>query len=198
MKWISIGQTCIPRFNIEHFISSDEPTHIFDWMISNFGTVLSILQLPRDEDALRTFFSKLTKDDLFYIDPFYSEHEKIEHTDEVFVSIHDLDESDELSKLTDRLVRRFLRLIEYIKNNDIVFVWFEDKAFFNSKHIARQVLPTPALIERFFSVVESIGSNTYSLILVPQTPLPSIQHDQVLVYPTTDYARECEPDTDEH
>jgi len=87
MKVISLGYACQVRFNIE-LTFKPEKTNFFDWLVTDFKSVLYILKNIDNKDLITK--SKFTDKEVFKPGKswFYLYH-KIECIDFKMISVHD-------------------------------------------------------------------------------------------------------------
>jgi hypothetical protein len=117
MKYISIGNACAVKYNINKFRGNCE-TLFFDNLLTSMDAVLSILSCDNIKDILY-LENIIIKQDAEYssYNPYCSVSIKNLNW---CISIHDLprDNSDnDISDFIDKYTRRFNRIIEYIKSN---------------------------------------------------------------------------------
>ena len=110
---ISIGSACVVRYTIDRFSKSKE-TNFFDWLITNFKTVLVIL---KDIDN-RWFMSK----DKFVQNGLWGPNDYIvDNTDISMRAVHDIsingDYDHHLNNFIEKYNRRLDRLKQYINGN---------------------------------------------------------------------------------
>ena len=123
MQLISLGRACVTKIQIEKYNNNNEirnkETNIFDFIISSFNSVLEILNTNNIDIIFNKDNIKYNiKNDIELKFPNY------------FISIHDIPENyteNDIDEFINKYKRRYHRMIDIIKNNDIIhFIRFED------------------------------------------------------------------------
>jgi hypothetical protein len=120
MKYISLGDACSVKYNLDKYKGGSE-TLFFDWLMTSINSVINILSCDNIKDIL--YFENIIKD----ITNSSSTHAKISIKSlDYFCSIHDVPTNHtdkDIFDFIDKYTRRFNRIIEYVKSNeDIVFI----------------------------------------------------------------------------
>jgi len=121
MNIISIGFGCQVSHNIEKFFGPKE-TNFFDWIITDFKSVLHILKNINNEDLL--IKSKFTNKDVFKNHDDYIDHHfhKIECIEFKMISYHDLpiniDFIDSMDDFIEKYNRRLIRFKKFINSDE--------------------------------------------------------------------------------
>ena len=106
MKVISLGNACQVRFNIDRFFKSNE-TNFFDWLITDFKSVLYILKNINDKNLI-------TESKFKQVIPWSGSKHKIECVEFTMISIHDFPSNihymDHMKEFISKYNRRLDRL----------------------------------------------------------------------------------------
>jgi hypothetical protein len=116
MKIISLGHACQVKFNIDRFFIPQE-THFFDWLITDFKSVLFILKNINDEKLINKL--RFTDEAIFKQGKsWFSPYHKVECIDFKMISVHDfpsninyMDYMDEFILKYNRRLARFKKMI---------------------------------------------------------------------------------------
>ena len=117
MKYISIGENCCVKFNIDKYRGIIE-TLFFDWIYSSMNVVIKILECNNIDNIL--YFDNIIRD---INDPYFHENSKMTIKSfnlECFFR-HDLPRNytdNDILDFINKYKRRFHRIIEYIKSNE--------------------------------------------------------------------------------
>ena len=114
MKIISLGHACQVKFNIDRLFKSDE-TNFFDWLVTDFKSVLYILQNIDNEELITK--SKFTDKEIFkpgksWCIPYH----KIEHIDFKMISVHDFPSNMDYMDYMDEFILKYNRRLYRLKN----------------------------------------------------------------------------------
>ena len=117
MKIISLGSACQVKVNIDRFFENTK-TNFFDWLITDFQSVLHVFKHINDEFLLSD--SNFTFEHIFYNKERWTDtHHKIEHTQFKMISVHDVPLNVYcLNEFILRYERRRQRLKEMICSNE--------------------------------------------------------------------------------
>ena len=171
MKYISIGNTCSVKYNINKYRGTSE-TLFFDWLMTSMDSVIEILNCNNINNIL--YSDNIVKD-------LTNQHLDITNS-RIFikslnycVSIHDLSPTytdNDVLDFIDKYSRRFERIIEYIKSNEqICFIRIGDVSFDE--------------IYKFIETIKKINSNcdfTIAVIDNNEHNKPEIIKQQNLLY----------------
>ena len=131
-KIISLGPHCCPRIRLNyikklHNIELSE-TNFFDYIMVNFQTILKILELENIEDLIN-----INNTQIYNVNEYNT---FVELKNIYLQAIHDVPNIDNLNDINnkdlinsiqrhfiDKYIRRQKRLIEKIKNEDIIFIY---------------------------------------------------------------------------
>lgn len=147
MKYIGIGGSCVTAKRLRMAGFSTNESHFFDWIITRFKTVIEVLECDGPEELVKKLSTNLE----FESEPFEGNHVLQCNNFELLKSLHDLPWSlnrDVCVKLfVERYTRRYLRLLEFIRNNtDICFIhWVSKNAATIDEH---DVMTFHALIKK--------------------------------------------------
>ncbi len=116
MKYISIGDACNVKYNIDKYRDKSE-TLFFDWLITSFKSVIEILECKDINNILypENFIINVNK-------PYNEKEIKVVIKSlDCCISIHDLHinyNDKDILNFIDKYSRRFNRIIQYIKSNE--------------------------------------------------------------------------------
>jgi len=114
MKVISLGHACQVKFNIDRLFKEQE-THFFDWLITDFKSVLYLLNSINNEN----FFNKLTftEEAIFMPGKSWDErYHKIECVEFKMISIHDFPSNIPYLDYIEEFKQKYNRRIDRLKN----------------------------------------------------------------------------------
>jgi len=123
MKYISIGNACSVKYNIDKYRGKSE-TLFFDWLMTEMNSVIEILECNNINNIL--YLENIIRD---VNNPYILENSRIvikslNHC----VSIHDLPRNytdNDILDFIDKYSRRFNRIVQYIKSNEkLCFIRF--------------------------------------------------------------------------
>jgi len=165
---ISLGSACKVRQAIQRKLATTSlETNMFDWVISNFESVLYFLQ---------NIDTPITENDFYDTGKTCMEHKIVLHNKIRFESIHDCNINNtyenELPILLEKYNRRLNRLKNHIlniNNEKINFIHLVD-IIPNSKYPNKQLyIPNASQIEEFHNCIKKINPNCfcYLHILIP-------------------------------
>jgi hypothetical protein len=152
MKYISIGDTCAVKYNIEKYIGNSE-TLFFDRLITSMNSVIDILDCEDIKDIY--YFENIIRD---IKNPYKGENSIINIKSlEKCCSIHDLAinyTDNDVINFIDKYTRRFNRIIEYIKSNEkICFI--------------RNSFVSNLQIDKFIETIKKINPNCdFTLVVI--------------------------------
>lgn len=151
MKYISIGNACSVKYNIDKYRGKSE-TLFFDWLMTSMDSVIEILNCNNINNIL--YPDNIVRD---LNTPHHCDNSRIVIKSLNFcVSIHDLSKNytdNDVLDFIDKYSRRFKRIIEYIKSNEqICFIRMGDVSFDK--------------IYKFIETIKTINSNCNFTIVV--------------------------------
>lgn len=163
MKIISLGYACqvkhhIDNFNIATFNNRDA-TNFFDWLITDFKTVLNVFKSIVDNDYSFLSFDKFTNEWIYMkCDSWHAPCHKVEHRDMKMISIHEFPVNVPyytcIVDYIDTYKRRLLRLKDYILNNEILhFIHMIDHTYTD------EYIPSNEDINLFCDYIYKINKN---------------------------------------
>jgi hypothetical protein len=112
MKVISLGATCQVKFNIDRLFKEGE-TIFFDWLITDFKSVLYILKNINNEHLITN--SKFTCEDVYMTAKNVDCH-KIENIDFKMISLHDFPSNINYMESMDEYILKYNRRLDRLKN----------------------------------------------------------------------------------
>ena len=115
---IGLGTDCGVRYNLNKYFEYNNATHFFDYVNTNFKTILHILSDKFD------YNTELTKENFNYTNATNSDFNRKCHIivakNFYFKSVHDalitLNANESIDLVVDKYRRRYIRLIETIKS----------------------------------------------------------------------------------
>ena len=113
-KVISLGHACQVKFNIDKLFKIQE-THFFDWLITDFKSVLYILQNIENKNLLS--HSQFTDKEVFkkgksWFEPYH----KIEHKNFKMISVHDFPSNIHYIDYMNEFILKYNRRLDRLKN----------------------------------------------------------------------------------
>ena len=112
MKVISLGHGCLVKFNIDRLFKKQE-TNFFDWLITDFKSVLYILKNINDKELISK--SKFTDGAIFLQRNGWTSHHKIEHIDFKMISVHDFPIEINYMDYMDKFILTYNRRLDLFK-----------------------------------------------------------------------------------
>jgi hypothetical protein len=107
MKIISLGHGCQIKYNIDRLYKSQE-TNFFDWLITDFTSVLYILKNINNEELLTK--SKFTDKEIFKPGKSWCKsHHKIECIDFKMISVHDFPSNINYMNYINEFIEKYNR-----------------------------------------------------------------------------------------
>lgn len=174
MKIISLGYACqvkhhIDNYNISEYNKTDM-TNFFDWLITDFRTVLYVLKALCDNNLDFLSFNKFT-DKWIYMqcNSWHPPCHKVEHTDIKMISIHefpvDVPYYTCVLDYISTYKRRLLRLKEYIMSNETIhFIHMIDHT------LTEEYIPTEIDITIFCEYIYKINRNCRFYLHIAMSP----------------------------
>ena len=152
MTLISLGFACRVRESIDRFNGFRTETNFFDWLISNFSTVLFVIQ-NIDNSSNFLNHNKFVKKGIFFNN---LTHNTVDHTELYFSSLHDfpinIDYNIYMDTFLEKYKRRLLRLKKIILNNN-------EKIHFIHMIPFETMIPTIEEIYNFIMKIKEINPN---------------------------------------
>jgi hypothetical protein len=114
MKIISLGYGCQVKFNIDRLFKEEE-TNFFDWLITDFKSVLYILQNIHNKNLITS--SNFTDQEVFkpgksWFEPFH----KIECVNFKMISVHDFPSNIHYMDYMNEFISKYKRRLTRLKN----------------------------------------------------------------------------------
>jgi hypothetical protein len=111
MPFISLGFACLVRQSIDRYNGFRVETNFFDWLMSNFKTVLFIMQ---NLDNLSSFLThdRFTDKGITDNNP---THRYVEHNEIYFLSLHDFPVEMDFWSYVDTFIQKYTRRAERLK-----------------------------------------------------------------------------------
>lgn len=129
MKLISLGNACKVRESIDRFNGCSQETNIFDWVLSDFSSVVTIFQAISNNNEKTLFDPNLFVNEGSH--PNYNTHLCISHKFINFKSLHDVENNPEtyesnFNEFINKYIRRSERLRSIITQSTetINFIYF--------------------------------------------------------------------------
>lgn len=143
MRFISLGQGCLPAFYLRKFGLQRNETHFFDWIVASQKTVIELFGLSQKD--LQTAIET----DIEFEDELFEGHKAFRcKRFELLRSVHDLPHNGDQPDLfrqffVDKYMRRYVRLMELLQSTTeaVVFVMVI-KQYHSNAHDETQRLMT--------------------------------------------------------
>lgn len=167
MKVVSLGSSCYIKANMENNCYKNE-TFFFDWLITDFNTVLLVLANLDNPNFLNP--SDFTDQWVYQqCNSWYDKYHKIEHKNFKMITIHDFPSSIPYTNYLNEFITKFNRRLARLKQliltttENIHFIHGIDYQFLDG------YLPTIDDINKFFNLINSINPNNkvYLHIVLP-------------------------------
>lgn len=152
MKYISIGNACPVKYNIDKYRGKSE-TLFFDWLMTSMNSIIDILGCDNIDNIL--YFDNIIRD---INNPYKDENSRIIIKSLDFcVSIHDLPinyTDNDILGFIYKYKRRFNRIIEYIKSNEKI-------CFIRNSYVSN------SQIDKFIETITKINPNCdFTLVVI--------------------------------
>jgi hypothetical protein len=166
MKYISIGQGCLPAFYLRKFGLHDVETQFFDWIVASQKTVTEVFSIGSETDLKQAI-----ETDTEFEDELFEGHKAFRCTRfDLLRSVHDLPPNGDRPDLfrhffVDKYTRRYTRLMELLQSvtEPVVFVMII-KAYHSHEETERlmTILETrfPSLRYHMYVFVEEEDTTT--------------------------------------
>lgn len=158
---ISIGSACVVRYTIDRF-SEKKETNFFDWLITDFKTLLTILK-----DIDNRWF--LTKDKFVCNGVWTASEYKVEHKEIKLVSPHDVFSNNDYESQLDGFISKYNRRLDRLKNyingnNNLHMIQCLDYQYTSEPYIVTQ-----EDVNNFYNYINNINPNNkcFLHIVVP-------------------------------
>lgn len=155
MKLISLGNACKVRESIDRFNGVRQETNIFDWVLSDFSSVVTIFQAISNNCEKTIFDQHLFKNEGSH--PTYNNHVCLSHKFIYFKSLHDVENNEEnfnvnLQEFIKKYLRRSERLRNLIKSSTekINFLYFVG---------SKEQIPTKEKMYYFIICIKKMNNN---------------------------------------
>lgn len=162
MVFISLGTSCKVRESIDRYNGFRNETNFFDWVLSNFTTVLFVIQ-NIDHPEMFLTANKFIKNSPSSNNP---THYIANHVQLYFSSLHDfpvsIEYNDYMIPFLEKYKRRLLRLKNIIMNNNDILHFIHMIPF-------ASIIPSIENIYFFIIYIQKINSNCkfYLHLLIP-------------------------------
>lgn len=152
MVLVSLGFACKVRESIDRYLNSRGETQIFDWLLTNFSTVIHVLN---NIDNPKVFLNK----DMFTNQGIFPNNKSnffVSHKNIYFNSLHDfpseISYGDYMNKFIEKYSRRLKRLKRLIINSKETIQFIH---MFNDE----KCIPTIDEIYSFLNIIKKLNSN---------------------------------------
>jgi len=165
MKFISLGHDCCTRTRINEFILNeiDEASHFFDWILSDFHTVLYVLK------------SILNNDDIINKKTFNVTGDATDKGNHIIccntmylTSLHDVKSTTNVVESIDIICKKYRRRIDRFKhmilNENICFICNSDNE--NPIHYGNINISSQDIRSFFYLLNSIVPNNTHKLIVI--------------------------------
>jgi hypothetical protein len=112
MKIISLGHACQVKKNIDRLFKSEE-TNFFDWLITDFKSVLYILKNINNEKLITK--EKFTYKEVFMKRKTWTNCHKIENIEFKMISVHDFPSNINYMNCIDEFILKYNRRLDRLK-----------------------------------------------------------------------------------
>ena len=150
--FISLGFACRVRESIDRFNGFRLETNFFDWILSNFTTVLFIIQhinYPQNFLTADKFIPKgISKNNLT--------HNTVDHTQLFFSSLHDFPSNMSYDAYMPQFLDKYRRRLERFKN---IIVTNKERIHFIHMIAFSNSIPTIADVYNFVMAIKIINPN---------------------------------------
>lgn len=177
MTLISLGSACKVRESIDRFNGFRVETNFFDWLITNFSTVLFIIQNINNSSNFLTK-NKFVEKGIFHNN---LTHHTVDHKDLYFSSLHDfpinVDYNVYMDIFLEKYKRRLHRLKEIIMNK-------REKLHFIHMIIFESMIPSIEEIYKFIMKIKEINPNCnfcLHLLIPPELHYNSIKINSLVI-----------------
>lgn len=165
---ISLGHACQVKHHIDNYTGYKQPTHFFDWLITDFRTVLHVFRNINNPSNF-LLFEKFTDKHVFLNrDSWDDKCHKVEHVDCKMISIHNFPKEHEyytcIYDYINVCTRRLNRLKECIMNDTIHFIHTLDHQF------TELYIPTRNDISELYDIIKNINKNAIFFIHIVIPP----------------------------
>jgi hypothetical protein len=118
--FISLGHACNVKYHIDQYVK--QPTHFFDWLITDFESVIQLLEIKTKNKDIHAALNR----DTLLIEPILDRTQVTMKGLGNCISIHGIPEKytdTHIDRFLEQYVRRYWRLIETIQScQKIVFI----------------------------------------------------------------------------
>jgi len=158
----SLGGACVIKYFIDKSSHTNSVTQLFDWMISDFESIIFILKNIDENIFCENSFTLL--DVYCNSNGSWTDCHKIEHKQMRFISIHDiskdLDYNRNVHSYVDKCVRRLKRFKDILINNrKIKFIHLINSTIQNDMGNYNGYCPNDNDVNLFFDLVRKINPN---------------------------------------
>ena len=169
-KIISLGPHCCPRVRLDYIKTLNKveisESNFFDYLMVNFQTILKIIESENIEDIIN-----INNTEIYYVSADYI---NVQLKNVYLQSIHDVPNINNVNDINnieiidciqnnfiDKYIRRYKRLIEKMKNEDIIFIYHspisleESEKFYN---IISKITTKKIILVSFYDFGENIDT----------------------------------------
>jgi hypothetical protein len=172
MTLISLGYACLVRQSIDQFNGYRVETNYFDWLLTNFTTILFILQHLEKPESYLTH-DRFTDKGIESNNP---THRNVTHNELYFISLHDFPAEkgywEYIQEFIEKYQRRANRLISIIKtcSEKINFI-----------HYIAFKINIPTIEQIYFFIVEIQKINPYCNFCLNLLIPPDLYHEKGII-----------------
>ena len=176
-----LGCSCKLRKSIERFTNEKRDTNLFDWVLTNFDTILYYVE---------NIDEKIKSDDFYDSNILINENKIVNHKKIRFSSVHDfplsLNYEDNMKKFIDTLNRRLKRFKSTIlnsKNIDFIHTLdIENEYNFHYNPEFREsniYIPTSNSVDKFINLIKNLNSKLIFTLHILIPPNSDNYHDLI-------------------
>ena len=152
MPFISLGFACLVRQSIDIYNGFRVETNFFDWLMTNFKTVLFIIQHIDDLDAFLTY-DRFSDKGMTDNNP---THRYVDHKELYLISLHDFPVHMDYWEYVPIFLEKYKRRAERLKN---IIQTCEEKIDFMHYIPYEKDIPSIADIYHFVTTIKNINKD---------------------------------------
>lgn len=181
MKIISLGHACQVKHHIDNYnyslYKTHDATNFFDWLITDFRTVLYVVRSIAENDFSFLSRDKFTNKWIYkQCDSWHKPCHKVEHIDIKMISIHEFPVIHPYETCIDDYIetymRRLMRLKDIILSNNILhFIHMIDHQYTD------EYIPTKDDIDKFYNYIYQINPNCTFYLHISHAPGKFLNND---------------------